>query len=117
MEADDAATDESVEAWLSLARFVRDHAQEVQASWLERVKQRPGARDVPDAALRAAVAPFLRWLGEQIGPPSGASMEALTHELAGARPVELVDDNEIVAADNLHRDDRDSASDVFWLSL
>jgi PAS domain-containing protein len=61
-------------------------------------------RDIPDAALLAGITPLLRWLAEQVGPPSDASIASLTDGLAGARPVEIVDDSEIVAQLSMMRD-------------
>jgi PAS domain S-box-containing protein len=101
---DDEAANEPGELWPSLARFVRHHEREVQTAWLERAKRRPAVREISDSALWAGTSPLLRWLGEQVGPPSSASLESLTDELAGARPVELGDDSEVVAQLSISRD-------------
>lgn len=97
-------TTEAVERWQLLAQFVRNHEHELETSWLPLVKQRPAVSGVPDATLLACISPLLRWFAEQVRPPTSASMELLTDELARARPAEGINDVEIVAYLSILRD-------------
>jgi hypothetical protein len=88
-----------------LAAFVRDHEGEILASWIESVRQRPGATHVPDSALIAHVSPLLHWLGDEHGAPRGMDdLERVAGELASARMVEGTAEEEVVAEWSLLRD-------------
>lgn len=100
----ESTTDDFAEVWPALAEFIRSHEHDVQTSWLERARRRPAAQGVPEDALRDGLSPLLRWLAEQVRPPTSTSLAALTDELATARPVELGDDTEVVAQLSLMRD-------------